>query len=161
MELHSESKIERMEDRLGNIEDLLKRLVDDSLRTDGKLTRTERNRRELEDEASDGDQLDESSGVNFPFTGFTGASADSMEAKNVVEQTVGGSSIAWQDPQLNAALASLQDIVGRLKPDASGPRLPAVSLSAEPEAPPIDEVVALLNRAESMSLHHNDSRSTC
>ena len=89
--------------------------------------------------------LDDTNGINVPFSGYTGPNADSILAKNVVEQTVGGSPLVLQDAHLKAALTSLQDIVDRLKLDTSGPNIPELSQSIDGPVPDWQEVDSILH----------------
>ena len=88
-----------------------------------------------------------------PFSGFTGPSADSILAKEVVEQTLEESPVALKDENLTAALRSLEQIVGRMKADAAEPSLAplgTMELSPTKDAhlPMWDEVSRLLERAQ-------------
>lgn len=91
--------------------------------------------------------------VAAPFSGFTGPNADSILAKEVVEHTVEGDLVALNE-KLRTALQSLEQIVGRMKADATEPSLKSLAnlgsnLTEEPPLPRWDDVSAVLNKAQS------------
>lgn len=88
--------------------------------------------------------------------GDTGTQAESVAAKNVLEQTVGHDPdpAVHQDSELRAALDALRSIVHRAQLDATGaPRglFPTTSSSSETPAPGWEQVEAVLERLESSS----------
>jgi len=97
--------------------------------------------------------LEEAPGDRAPFSGLTGPSADSIQAKEIVEQTIGGNAVVLQDEKFKGALQSLEQIVGRMKADATEPSLksldvPNQSVPAEPILPRWEEILPLLQRAQ-------------
>lgn len=104
-------------------------------------------------ELSETGEIEEATSDPAPFSGFTGPSADSILAKEVVEHTLGGSPVALKDEKLRTALHSLEHIVGRMKADATEPSLRPLGIigstpSDEPILPQWDEAWPLLQRAQ-------------
>lgn len=106
-------------------------------------------------EISSAEYLDDESAAATPFAGHTSMQAESLAAKDALEQTVGSSPSITQDRHLNEALSSLRSIVGRLKGDNTGPApapSPAASTLEDARLPTWDQMRdqmnALLERAK-------------
>lgn len=87
-------------------------------------------------------------------TGVVGLRAESVAAKNVVDQTVSRDPAIQKDSQLGAALESLRNIVARTQLDATGPprNLPVARYAADARPPGWEQVRAVLKRISSSSI---------
>lgn len=137
----SENKIDRIENRLANIERLLRNGAStssspaDANQTPSSLDShscTRKTKREI----ATAEYLDDESAAATPFAGFSSMQAETLAAKDALEQTVGNSPSITQDRKLNEALSSLRSIVGRVKGESNGS---AAASAPSPTAPPSDE----------------------
>nr|POE46225.1 hypothetical protein CFP56_73187 [Quercus suber] len=103
----SERKIDLISDRLASIEHLIRNgstFMRPSPASDAVANAPEAINQENQDEQS----------PVVPSIGYTGPNAETLAAKNVLEQTMENNPVVQQDQQLRTALASLHNIVGRL-----------------------------------------------
>ncbi|KAK4502867.1 hypothetical protein PRZ48_006293 [Zasmidium cellare] len=151
-----ENKIDRIENRLANIERLLRNGASttsspaDAHQTPSSVDSQGGSKKPKRETA---DYLDDESAAATPFAGFTSMQAETLAAKDALEQTVGSSPSITQDRQLNEALSSLRNIVGRLKGDGNGPGAvsapsPAPDASDEAGVPPWDQARVIVERAK-------------
>lgn len=156
--LFSENKIDRIENRLANIERLLRNGASTSSspadvdQTPSSLD-SQGGARKKKREIITAEYLDDESAAATPFAGFSSMQAETLAAKDALEQTVGNSPSITQDRQLNEALSSLRSIVGRVKGENNGPAAaaapsPAASTSDEAAIPPWEQARVLLERAK-------------
>lgn len=154
--LSSEDKLDLMNDRLASIERMLKQ------------SRTEAHSPPSPDMAAQPvspvssvpwsetrrtSRIDQMSTDPTP-AGDTGTTAESVAAKNVLEQTVGydPDPAVHQDSDLRTALESLRGIVHRTQLDATGaPRDLTSSASTGTASPTLEQAEAVLERLESES----------
>nr|POE53627.1 hypothetical protein CFP56_28849 [Quercus suber] len=106
----SEYKIDRISDRLASIEQLLRTGTVSSRHSPASDTAIS-----VQNVTSQPTQDDSPSVV--PSIGYTGPNAETLAAKDVLEQTMESDPVIQQDQKLGTALASLHNIVGRLDVD--------------------------------------------
>jgi len=152
----SENKIDGIESRLAGIEGLLRDHLSALKAPAGSASVTGSTVKAALRSQSQDVVIEEAPGDRAPFSGFTGPSADSIQAKEIVEQTIGGNAVVLQDEKFKGALQSLEQIVGRMKADATEPSLksldvPNQSVPAEPVLPRWEEILPLLQRAQGNS----------
>lgn len=154
--LDSEKKIDRIGDRLANIESYLKRMpAASSPASHGNapsLAQTPANTF-----ASPSHSLSGSSGVYLEHAALTDAfdatpNTHSVHASKVIEQAVGSSSSMNRNPALTGALASLKEMIGGINENPSTADLSTTLWNRPTEkAPPPSraEIYEILRRADS------------
>jgi hypothetical protein len=154
----SEKKIDRIGDRLANIESYLKRMPPASSPSSQtnihSLAQTPANAFA----SPGGHSLSGSSGILVEHTGATTETFDathnthSVHASKVIEQAVGESSSMNRNPALNSALASLKSLLGGINENPNTADLSKTLWSRPLEkAPPPsrNEIYEILRRADS------------
>lgn len=157
----SESKIDRLESRLANIESLLRQATGTSSPSTHPTPASSHASNRPSNHAANHSPLGEDYNGRTPVTGDIGLRVESMAAKNALEQTIGRDLAVQQDPLLMSALESLRGIVNCAQLDASDPpiALNTTSLAksaSEAPLPDWEQVRTLLDRAESLSSPPSD-----
>lgn len=128
---NSESKIDRIEARLANIERLLQERLPQTPHSSAAPAR-----------------IPVRSDPVIEVDGYTGPHADSLAAKEAFEQVAGVSPAIASDESLRVALASLRGIIDRIKGEEDDS--PASGLHATKLALPTwEEMTSILDRIES------------
>ncbi|GAM90413.1 hypothetical protein ANO11243_084560 [Dothideomycetidae sp. 11243] len=144
-----EQKIDRIENRLANIEHLLRHRS--SVISSPSTTKTVNSPATLRDGSPDTQSIGTFSPVPTPVLAGTGVLVESAAAQDILEHTVRCDADAQQDLQLSSALQSLRFIVSRIHVETSG--LACASSISETSLPTPDwetQIRPLLERIEGL-----------
>jgi hypothetical protein len=163
--ISSEKKIDRIESRLGNIEQLLQTLASSTSSRDISRSRHITPSASTIGESSTIHNADDDTDSDSAFDGDSAIAAHAVYVTKFLDSAVDRVSLQDMNPNMNAAISSLQQIMGLLRRHPSSRVLkfqhqqvvPPGGL-AELTMPPMHVVVAMLKRVKGLLMYYCNER---